>query len=153
LKLEVVLVKYDKIRHGYLRARAFGWARTFASSESLSGCPRQENFQDASPIDRSRLRVAVKDETAAWIEQCPWKAGGSPGQQSHTALGEFYRRMRSKPGAPKAITAAAHKLARIVYHLLKTREPFDDSVFLRMPTSVIGNEPRIVSGHKRNPSA
>jgi hypothetical protein len=25
--------------------------------------------------------------------------------------------------------------------------------FLRMPTSVIGNEPRIVSGHKRNPSA
>jgi hypothetical protein len=32
-------------------------------------------------------------------------------------------------GAPKAITAAAHKLARIVYHLLTTRQPYDDSVF------------------------
>jgi transposase len=50
-------------------------------------------------------------------------------QQSQSALGEFYRRMRAKLGAPKAITAAAHKLARIVYHLLTTREPYDDSVF------------------------
>jgi transposase len=52
-------------------------------------------------------------------------------QHSHSALGEFYRRMRTKLGAPKAITAAAHKLARIVYHLLTTREPYDDSVFTR----------------------
>jgi transposase len=50
-------------------------------------------------------------------------------QQSQSALGEFYRRMRTKLGAPKAITAAAHKLARIVYHLLTTKEPYDDSVF------------------------
>ncbi len=50
-------------------------------------------------------------------------------QQNRSALGEFYRRMRTKLGAPKAITAAAHKLARIVYHLLTTREPYDDSVF------------------------
>jgi transposase len=44
-------------------------------------------------------------------------------------LGAFYRRMRSKLGAPKAITATAHKLARIVYHLLKTHEPYDESIF------------------------
>jgi transposase len=52
-------------------------------------------------------------------------------QRSGSALGEFYRRMRAKPGSPKAITAAAHKLARIVFHLLKTWEPYDDTVFAK----------------------
>lgn len=37
---------------------------------------------------------------------------------SHSALGAFYRRMRTKLGAPKAITAVAHKLAVLVYRLL-----------------------------------
>jgi len=50
-------------------------------------------------------------------------------QNSASALGAFYRRMRTRLGAPKAVTAAAHKLARIIYHMLKTREPYDESVF------------------------
>jgi transposase len=37
--------------------------------------------------------------------------------RSNSALGGFYRRMQSRMGAPKAITATAHKLARIFYHL------------------------------------
>lgn len=37
--------------------------------------------------------------------------------RSYSALGAFYRRMPARLGAPKAITAAAHKLARIFYHL------------------------------------
>ena len=37
--------------------------------------------------------------------------------QAHTALGAFSRRRRSRLGAPKAITATAHKLARLVYSL------------------------------------
>jgi transposase len=44
-------------------------------------------------------------------------------------LGDFYRRMRTKLGAPKAITAAAHKLARIIYHLVTTKHEFDESKF------------------------
>ena len=48
---------------------------------------------------------------------------------SKSALGDFYRRMRAKLGAPKAITAAAHKLARIIFHLVTTRQDFDDSRF------------------------
>jgi transposase len=48
---------------------------------------------------------------------------------SKSALGDFYRRMRAKLGAPKAITAAAHKLARIIFHLISTRQEFDDSRF------------------------
>jgi len=38
--------------------------------------------------------------------------------QSKTAIGAFFRRMRARLGAPKAITAAAHKLARILYRML-----------------------------------
>ncbi|MGH9557451.1 MAG: IS110 family transposase [Terriglobales bacterium] len=48
---------------------------------------------------------------------------------SKSALGDFYRRMRAKLGAPKAITAAAHKLARIIFHLITTGQEFDDSKF------------------------
>jgi len=33
--------------------------------------------------------------------------------------------------SPTAVTAAAHKLARIVFHMLKTRESYDESVFGR----------------------
>jgi hypothetical protein len=46
-------------------------------------------------------------------------------KHSKSALGNFYRRMRTKLGTPKAIVATAHKLARIVYHMLKYRVPFE----------------------------
>jgi transposase len=39
--------------------------------------------------------------------------------RSQSALGAFLRRLKSRAGAPKAITATAHKLARLVYTLLK----------------------------------
>ena len=48
---------------------------------------------------------------------------------SKSALGDHYRRMRAKLGAPKAITATAHKLARIIFHLISTGQEFDDSKF------------------------
>ena len=44
--------------------------------------------------------------------------------KSKTALGAFYRRMRARLGAPKAITAAARKLAVTVYRMLKHGEAF-----------------------------
>jgi transposase len=39
--------------------------------------------------------------------------------RSKSGLGAFFRRMKSRMGAAKAITAAAHKLARLVYWMLK----------------------------------
>lgn len=48
---------------------------------------------------------------------------------SKSALADFYRRLRARLGAPKAITATAHKLARIIYHLVTTGEDFDESQF------------------------
>jgi transposase len=44
-------------------------------------------------------------------------------------MGEFFRRICRKLGKPQAITDTAHKLSRIVYHLLSTREPYDESLF------------------------
>src|SRR5208283_5251274 len=41
-----------------------------------------------------------------------------------TALGAFGRRMRSRVGSPKAITAIAHKLAKLVYRMLKYGEDY-----------------------------
>ncbi len=38
---------------------------------------------------------------------------------SHTALGAFFRRMRARLGAQKAVTATAHKLACLVYRMLR----------------------------------
>jgi transposase len=46
--------------------------------------------------------------------------------RSQSALGGFYRRMRAKHGSPKATTATAHKIARMVYHMLKYRDQYVD---------------------------
>lgn len=50
--------------------------------------------------------------------------------RSKSFLGDYYRKMRSRHGSPKAITATAHKLARIVYHLVKNQKQFDQSIFI-----------------------
>jgi transposase len=45
---------------------------------------------------------------------------------SQSALGTYHRRMRAKLGAPQAITATAHKLARIIYAMLKNQTEYVD---------------------------
>jgi len=44
--------------------------------------------------------------------------------RTQTALGSYYRRLRARKGPTPAITATAHKLARILYHVLKQRTPY-----------------------------
>ncbi len=46
--------------------------------------------------------------------------------RSHSALGAFYRRIRSRAGAPKAITATAHKIARLFYTLWTKKDNYID---------------------------
>jgi transposase len=46
--------------------------------------------------------------------------------RSQSALGAKFRRLRSKLGAPKAITAMAHMLARLVYRMLKFGHDYVD---------------------------
>jgi transposase len=45
-------------------------------------------------------------------------------QRSKSALGAFFRRIASRRGVPKAITAVAYKLARIVYGMLKNGQQY-----------------------------
>ena len=44
--------------------------------------------------------------------------------RSQTALGHFYRQLRYRHGPAKAVTATAHKLARIIYFMLTRRTPY-----------------------------
>jgi len=44
--------------------------------------------------------------------------------QSHSSFGAYYRAMRTRLGPRQAIVATAHKIARTVYHLLKTHQPY-----------------------------
>ena len=46
--------------------------------------------------------------------------------RSKTYLGAKFRRLRARLGAPKAITAMAHMLARLVYRMLKYGEQYVD---------------------------
>lgn len=46
--------------------------------------------------------------------------------QSRSAVGAFYRRLRSRLGTPKAITATAHKLARMFYQMWTTTGQYSD---------------------------
>jgi transposase len=43
------------------------------------------------------------------------------------ALGAYYRRVRAKHGGPAAITATAHKLARIIYKMLRFKVEYHDA--------------------------
>lgn len=46
--------------------------------------------------------------------------------KSKSALGAFYRRKRAHVGEQKAIGAAAHKLARMIYFTLRDQRPYTD---------------------------
>ena len=48
--------------------------------------------------------------------------------RSQSPLGAAYRRYRTRLGAPKAITAMAHRLARIFYAMLKYSVEFNDAM-------------------------
>jgi transposase len=45
---------------------------------------------------------------------------------SQSSLGAYYRRMRARKGVMQANVATAHKLARIIYFMLKYKKPYHD---------------------------
>ena len=47
--------------------------------------------------------------------------------RSDSALGAFLRRKKAQLGAPKAITATAHKLARLIYTMLRNGQEYVDA--------------------------
>ena len=69
-------------------------------------------------VIRSRT-LKVRNRAAQALRMAAQSVG-----RSDTALGAFYRRLRSRIGHRQAVTATAHKIARIVYHMLKHRQPY-----------------------------
>ena len=47
-------------------------------------------------------------------------------ERSTSAMGAFHRRMKARLGAAAAITATAHRLARVIYALLRYGKPYVD---------------------------
>lgn len=60
----------------------------------------------------------VKTKTCANRAAAALRLAANGLHRSQTALGAFLRRMKARLGSPKAITATAHKLARMVYFTL-----------------------------------
>ena len=46
--------------------------------------------------------------------------------KSQTALGAFFRKMRSRLGPAKAITATANKMAKMIYNMIKNKWSFEE---------------------------
>lgn len=64
-------------------------------------------------------RLSGKSKRTSSYAALTLRMAASTLHKSQTALGAFFRRLRTRLGAPKAITAAAHKLACIIFNMLK----------------------------------
>ena len=91
-------------------------ARAFCSWLGL--CPA--NKISGGKVLNSRTRKVV-NRVATALRLAAQSAG-----RTDTCLGIFYRRKKAQLGAPKATTATARKLACVLYHLLKNKEPYQD---------------------------
>jgi transposase len=95
---------------------AFPTAKNFTNWLAL--CPN--NRITGGKVKSSKTRKA-KNRAANAFRLAARSAGNST-----SALGGYFRRMRSRLGAPEAITATAHKIARIFFHLWRTGQPYQD---------------------------
>jgi transposase len=100
----------------------------FSSVDSFSSwlnlCPK-----DGFSAGR-RIR-AIKNKTRNRAAQA-FRLAALSLQNNQSYLGDYFRRQRARHGAPKAIKNTAHKLARIFYRLVTTRQPYDQSVFIKL---------------------
>ncbi len=88
-----------------LDPKRFSTVKHFTSWLGL--CPGQRIT--GGKVKSSKTRPVVNRAANAF------RLAASSLKQSRSALGAFYRRIKSRLGAPKAITATAHKLARLFY--------------------------------------
>ncbi len=77
----------------------------------LGLCP---NWQKTGGKVKSSQTRRGKNRAAHALRLAAWGL-----MRSRSYRGAYLRRQRSRLGTPKAITATAHKLARIVYHLVR----------------------------------
>jgi len=71
-------------------------------------------------VKNSRTRRVINPATNAF------RMAAVAAGKTQSALGAFYRRLRTRLGTPKAITATAHKLARMFYRLWNSGGTYND---------------------------
>ena len=91
-------------------------AKHFASWLRLSPC---NDISGGKVLRRRTKKTANRANTAL-------RVAAQSLARSNSALGAFYRRIRARHGPAKAVVATAHKLARIIYAMLKYRRPYVD---------------------------
>jgi transposase len=110
---QVVLTEVGPDLHRFRNASAFAsW---------LGLCP--ENRISGGKILSCKTR-RVKSRAALAL-----RLGANSLCRAKGYFGEFFRRMRAKLGTAQAITATAHKIARVLYHVLLTKEPYSETIF------------------------
>jgi len=72
-------------------------------------------------------RLSSKSKRTSNYASCILRLAAGALHKSDSALGAFFRRLRARLGAPKAITAAAHKLATIIFNMLRNGVEFIES--------------------------
>jgi transposase len=111
-----------------------------------------------SELGADLSKFPTADSFCSWLNLCP-KDGTSAGRRirgpkiktqnrvtnafrlaaqclykNKSFLGEYFRSQRARFGSLKATKNAAHRLARIFYHLVTTRQPYDETVFAKLET-------------------
>jgi transposase len=94
------------------------WRSAKAFCSWLGLCPG--NKISGGKVLDSRTRQVV-NRVADALRLAAQSAG-----RTETCLGIFYRRKQAHLGAPKATTATARKLACLIYHLLKYKQPYQE---------------------------
>ena len=96
---------------------AFKSAKAFCAWLGL--CP--ENKISGGKVLAAKTRQSA-NRVAAALRLCAQALGHSKSQ-----LGDFARRMKGRLGKAEGITAAAHKIARILFSMLTTRQNYDEA--------------------------
>jgi transposase len=111
-----VLTAQTLIAEVGLDMRAWPTEKHFASWLGL--CP--DHRISGGKILKRRTRHVINRAATAL------RLAASTLRHSQSGLGANFRRLRTRLGAPKAITALAHKLARLVYRMLKYGRQYVD---------------------------
>jgi transposase len=138
---------YDLRSHCY---RAFGvdlteipgWGAPTAQVMLAEVGPDLSKFPSASAFAKWLTLCPNNDITGGKVHSARTSKGKSRAalalrqaaqtlEHSETYLGQFFRRMRAKLGRAEAITAVAHKLARIFFTLVRTGCAYDEAALAK----------------------
>jgi transposase len=117
VQVNTALVLFTELGPDFVQR--FPTAKHFASWLGL--CP--DNRITGGKIMSSKTRD-VKSRSAEGLRlaaQSLWRA--------KNYLGDCFRRWKARLGTAKAITAMAHKLARVIWHMIKFNQPYDPGVW------------------------